>query len=419
MRNVRCFLVVLVVAMTEQVYDQGMDLVAAVDVVGGAVGSLVLAEREGLSSSADAVVASSVVGVCCSVTVLIAAQTALVGEWDARGQFGLDGSRSAAARMARENQCSLVSARAVVARARRLRSMPLVAAAFGDGLLSVDTVDVLCRANTDGRQSAFTRDEAFLVGHVSGKHFDDVRRVMAYWCDAADGEKVEDRAAKSADNRYLLVRRTLHGDVDVQGRLDAVRGAIVTGELARLEAELFEADWAQGRERFGDAVCLDWLARTPAQRRADALVLMATRSSAVTEGSVPASPLFTVHIDLDTAKKVCELANETVVTPGQLVPWISETEVERVVFGGPSRVLDVGRKQRFFRGALRRAIEVRDRHCTAPGCRVPAHLCEVDHIVEWCDGGETTQTNGRLRCAAHNRQRPGQTPKDPPTAQAP
>lgn len=186
-------------------------------------------------------------------------------------------------------------------------------------------------------------------------------------------------AAKSADGRYLLIRRTLGGDVDVQGRLDAVRGAIVANELARLETELFEQDWAQGRERFGDAVCLDWLARTPTQRRADALVLMATRSSAMEAGSVPASPLFTVHLDLNTAKKMCELANETVLTPGQLVPWISDAEIERVVFGGESRVLDVGRKQRFFRGALRRAIEVRD------------------------------------------RQRPGQTPnpKDPPTAQAP
>lgn len=138
--------------VTEQVYDQGMDVVAAVDDVSVAVTGLIVAERDGLGGSADGAVSAMVVGVCSSVSVLIAAQTALVGEWDARGLFGLDGSRSAAARLARETQCSPVSARVVVCRARRLRSMPVTATAFGDGLLSVDTVDVLCRANADGRQ---------------------------------------------------------------------------------------------------------------------------------------------------------------------------------------------------------------------------------------------------------------------------
>ena len=33
--------------------------------------------------------------------------------------------------------------------------------------------------------------------------------------------------------------------------------------------------------------------------------------------------------------------------------------------------------------------------------------CDVDHTIEYTDGGETTQDNGRLRCGPHNRQRPG------------
>ncbi|QXC61401.1 HNH endonuclease [Aquihabitans sp. G128] len=73
-------------------------------------------------------------------------------------------------------------------------------------------------------------------------------------------------------------------------------------------------------------------------------------------------------------------------------------------------------RTRAFPGALRRAIEVRDRHCTHPGCTVPAERCDVDHIVEWSSGGDTTQANGRLLCPAHNRQRPGRTspPADGP-----
>ena len=401
----------------EQVYGRGMELVAAVMAVGEAVGVLGEAVGVGLAASSGAVVSGAVVGVARDVNVLVAAQTVLAGEFDARCLYGLDGSRSAAVWLARDTGCSLASARVLVWRARRLRTMAVTAGAFSAGVLSVDKVDLLCRANSAEREVLFGRDEVLLVSQAKVLHFDDLRRVVAYWCDAADDAAADDRARKGFDGRYLQVRSTLGGDVDVQGRFDAVNGAVFATELARIEKLLFEQDWATARELFGDDVTLDRLARTPTQRRCDAAVIMATRSSAVTVGSQPAAPLFTVHVDFDTLKRVCELANETVVTPGQLAPWIAVADVERVVFGAESRVLDVGRRQRFFRGALRRAIEVRDRHCTAPGCRVPAHLCQVDHIIEWCDGGETTQENGRLRCANHNRQRPGQTTN--PTAQAP
>jgi len=66
-----------------------------------------------------------------------------------------------------------------------------------------------------------------------------------------------------------------------------------------------------------------------------------------------------------------------------------------------------------FTGATRRAIEVRDRHCTHPGCTIPADQCPIDHITEWSTGGPTTQTNGRLLCAHHNHQRPGRTTPPP------
>jgi hypothetical protein len=78
-------------------------------------------------------------------------------------------------------------------------------------------------------------------------------------------------------------------------------------------------------------------------------------------------------------------------------------------------VLDVGRKQRFFRGATRRAIEVRDQRCTDEFCDKPAEECEADHIVPYGQGGETTVANGRLRCGYHNRRRNHHPDNDQPT----
>ncbi len=77
-------------------------------------------------------------------------------------------------------------------------------------------------------------------------------------------------------------------------------------------------------------------------------------------------------------------------------------DVERIVFDGRSRVLDVGERRRFFRGALRRAIEVRDRTCFHPSCdEVPERL-QVDHIHDVSKGGETTQANAQGGCGYHN-----------------
>ena len=66
------------------------------------------------------------------------------------------------------------------------------------------------------------------------------------------------------------------------------------------------------------------------------------------------------------------------------------------------RVLDVGAQRRFFTGALRRAIEIRDRTCFHPSCDEVPERPEVDHIHEASKGGETTQANGRYGCRFHN-----------------
>ena len=85
------------------------------------------------------------------------------------------------------------------------------------------------------------------------------------------------------------------------------------------------------------------------------------------------------------------------------------------MFDGPSRVIDVGVRERFFTGALRRAIEVRDRHCQhRSGCDVPPDRCHIDHIVPYAESGLTVRCNGRCYCPVHNRQRVGEGGARPP-----
>ncbi|MCP3802620.1 HNH endonuclease [Allokutzneria sp. A3M-2-11 16] len=52
--------------------------------------------------------------------------------------------------------------------------------------------------------------------------------------------------------------------------------------------------------------------------------------------------------------------------------------------------------------ALRELIHARHPHCTAIGCRQPAHRCDIDHCCPF-DGTNTTAENLRPKCRHHHR----------------
>ncbi len=142
---------------------------------------------------------------------------------------------------------------------------------------------------------------------------------------------------------------------------------------------------------------------------------MARRAMAVAADAKLPRPLITVVVGYEQMHgPIRETFNGTILTTHQVADLLSEADVERAVSGPKNRVIEVSRTERFFRGGLRRAIEIRDRRCTHPGCDVPVERCHVDHITEACDGGRTTQRNGRLDCDCHNYKRPGRR-KTPPS----
>jgi hypothetical protein len=65
-------------------------------------------------------------------------------------------------------------------------------------------------------------------------------------------------------------------------------------------------------------------------------------------------------------------------------------------------VLHVGRTHRTAPPRLRRALEVRDQHCAAPGCRIDPSRCEAHHVHEWERGGSTDLDNMVLLCTRHH-----------------
>jgi hypothetical protein len=322
---------------------------------------------------------------------LAAAAGAVISSWDQRMVWADNGAGSAAVRLANDTAASPSSAGVEVKRARRLRTMPLVAAALASGDISPDHADLLARADQPWRHADFADHEATLVEQCKALRFRDARKMVDYWCLRADASAAEDHAERQRNAAHLNVSSTLDGTVVVNGTLDPIGGAIVNDEIDRIERELYLADKRDG------------VTRTASQRRGAALVEMATRSAiAPADGQRP-RPRFTVLVGDETMSHLCELANGTVVTPGSIFEYAGDADLETVLFDGPSTVISVSHR-RTFTGQLRRAVQVRDRHCQhESGCDVPADQCDIDHIVPHAADGPTSQFNGKAECHPHNR----------------
>lgn len=373
-----------------------------------------------LAGASDGEVARHAVALDAAGAKLATLQARAVAEVDARRVWAADGSRSCAAWLARHRRADRARCGAMVRLGRALRSMADTDAALAAGEIGVEHARELARCRRHA-PDAFDGYEASLLRHARELGWADFVRVCAAWRDAVDPGGAERDGDRLHDRRHLFVHRRPDGSLSIQsGSLDPIGAEAFCNELERIERELFDEDLAAAKAAHGDDVALSQLARTPAQRRADALVEMAYRSrTAPADGQRP-EPLVSVYVGYETvAGRLCELASGATITAKQLLPVFTRADVERAVFGPGNRVIELGVRTRFFTGGLRRAIELRDRHCQHPGCDVRAARCHVDHIVDFARGGNTTQENGRLLCEHHNlarnRRRRGDPVVDPLT----
>jgi hypothetical protein len=73
------------------------------------------------------------------------------------------------------------------------------------------------------------------------------------------------------------------------------------------------------------------------------------------------------------------------------------------VLDGTPRVLDLGRAQRLLSPAQKKALGLRDRHCRAEGCDIPAAWCEAHHAQHpRSQAGRTDPKDGLLLCPYHH-----------------
>ncbi len=87
--------------------------------------------------------------------------------------------------------------------------------------------------------------------------------------------------------------------------------------------------------------------------------------------------------------------------PGGLAAFL-RTRLTSEQAPSASLPLDTGTPTSLITGGLRRAVITRDRHCAFPGCDTPPNACQVHHIKERANGGQTSLTNLVLLCVFHH-----------------
>lgn len=312
----------------------------------------------------------------------------LAARWDASGQWADDGSKSAAARLARETGMAFRTAADRLRTARAATQMPYAQQAWLEGRLTEDAVRLLGRARGGGRSELFRRHEEVLVDTCAGLRLAQAERVVRYWMRRADAELGADGATPV--ERFVHLDVTFRGAVSIDGVLDPVGGAEVQEALRRIERELYRDDQRTNASR------------THGERMADAMVEMARRAMSSAPDARRPQPLVTIIAGEASMAQILELSNGAVVHPVDVAPHAARSLVQAFVYsaGIPIR----GTAQRTFGGMLRRAIQVRDRRCQHPsGCDEPMTRCDVDHIVPFSQGGPTEPWNGRLLCEVHDR----------------
>ena len=117
-------------------------------------------------------------------------------------------------------------------------------------------------------------------------------------------------------------------------------------------------------------------------------------------------PRVVVTISYDALVSRCEQAGVLdtgqSITAGDLRRLACDAELIPVILGTAGEILDYGRSARLVPPALRRALAIRDRRCTFPGCDAPDARCEAHHLVPWWAGGTTCLENLILMCPHHH-----------------
>jgi hypothetical protein len=286
----------------------------------------------------------------------------------------------------------------IVRAGRALEHLPAVAAAFADGAISGEQVAVVAPVTTPKNMAAAAEQgvdlgevDAVLAETAASRPHVELGRVVHHYLARLDPDGTE---PDPTEDRSLSLAKHSDGSVTGRFQLDPVGGEKVQAALE---------SFVQADRPAGDR-------RTRAQQLGDALVQLA--DVALASGSLPILRTVKPHVivtigvadfvDPTTGPGVSDTGFGAAISAAR-ARWLAcDGNITRVIIGPEGQPLDLGRTHRVVPPHLRRAVELRDRHCVFAGCHAPSYWCDVHHLLHWIDDGETSLENSALLCERHH-----------------
>ena len=281
---------------------------------------------------------------------------------------------------------------------RALEHLPAMAAAFAAGQVTGEQAAVLGRVAEPERLAAAAEQDvdlaeidAALTAVATSQPHQVLDQAVDRYLAMLDTDGPE---PDPTEGRRLVIVK--HSDGSGTGRfdLDAVG-------LEKVQTAL-ESVVQAGRCAGDD--------RTQSQRQADAFVQLCDNQLA--SGTLPIlrghKPQVIVKIDAEDLFGVGTHPGAAALGFGAQISaararWLAcDGQVTRIVMGPDAMPLDYGRSLRLVPPHVRRAAEVRDGGCVFAGCGAPTFWCDVHHLLEWINGGETNLENSALLCERHH-----------------
>ena len=232
------------------------------------------------------------------------------------------------------------------------------------------------------------------------------------------------------------------GDPLTAAQLIAIFESFTEGEL--------QADLAARKAEYGTLADAHVLPRTQSQRNFDALIRIFTAAAGSPNASKLPEPTVNVIIDNATlhdaftqggltlpngnqvhlddhgdianpdamlvdfvaqlaenpdglTDRICNLATGAPIHPSVALRALLTGHIRRVVVDSRNVITELGTRSRVFTGAAREAALLLTYYCAHNGCEIRGRDSQVDHMIEWADGGTTSQHNAQARCGPHNR----------------
>jgi hypothetical protein len=322
--------------------------------------------------------------------------------FDASGRWERQGTVSCAHWLSWRIGLRPAVARDRVRVARALGALPLIDDALRQGALSYCKVRALARVATPTNEQHLLAAARFCTGAQLERLCRGLRSAVAV---TAEGDRLDEHRTlreEHLENGMVRLTAVLHAD-----EAALVMKAIEHARRPRGPATSVGGVSAESAETSSTADRTVSPAGRPLAPAVDALMTVAETYLAHHDATRPGGPRtqIVLHLDedplaagglaasLDDGTRVSAETLRRLSCDASLVP-------ARHTDQGPR--LDLGRRTRTISPALRRALALRDRGCSFPGC--PHHFfLHAHHIQHWFHGGPTSLENLVLLCTAHHR----------------